>query len=120
MIDLHLQPREEPIPHRTRPCLDCLWVRVAPRGRFTREELETWKRITAADALLFPCHQKDHGREFPCAAWLSILGWKSPRVRSLILADRLPMWCIEPVPGWPKLHLSWDGVIYAKARLEKS
>jgi hypothetical protein len=60
---------------------------------------------------MFACHQSTPSQEIVCAGWLAAVGSAHPVVRLNVLRGEIEPDALEPGPGWPKLHRSFQEVI---------
>ncbi|WP_280396020.1 DUF6283 family protein [Nocardia brasiliensis] len=125
-----------PLPRRRNgPCKDpteqeyeCPWVVATRPGQFPRERYEALATTTGSpgneagldrledlDATpMFACHRSTVGREQACAGWLAAVGWDNLKIRIAAITGKLDRAALEPGPGWPPLHGSYQEMMDAK------
>jgi len=97
----------------TPPCKSCPWRVDATADEIPNYRPELAESLSACQsgalgAPMFGCHLSRPGEEFACAGWLAVHGRESIAVRLAVSSGRLDVDVLDPQPGWPELHSSYD------------
>ena len=95
------------------PCKSCPWIVDNTADEIPNFKLGLAERLAACQsgeihAPVFACHLSKIDEEFPCAGWLAVHGRESIAVRLSVSVGRLDVRALDPQPGWPELHASYD------------
>lgn len=95
------------------PCPSCPWRVDATAEGIPNFNMEFAEGLSACQsgelsAPAFGCHLSRPGDEFACAGWLAVHGREHILTRLAVAQGRLSVEALDPQPGWPELHGSYD------------
>lgn len=99
------------------PCPSCPWRVDATAEEIPNFVLELAEGLSACQsgelsAPGFGCHLSRPGEEFPCAGWLAVHGREHILTRLAVSTGQLPVGALDPQPGWPELHDSYESMMH--------